>query len=279
MTIKKAVITSAGPDHHFLPLQTLHLPGGHTKTVLSLLLDEAFASGIEEIAVIIAPGLQREFRSAITAHQLPQVSFIEQPQPLGFGHAVLMARPFTGPDPFLLMLGDHLYLSRGKESAVQQLLQAAKTHQSPVAAVQPTHESMLPYYGAVGGDRLPGFQGLYEIHTALEKPTPTVAEQQLIVPGLRAGNYLCFYGMHVLNAHVMDHLATSFAQSPDRLLLTPSLHYLAQQERFLACEIQTLRFNIGESYGLLRAQLGMGLAGADREEVMAHIIELLAATR
>lgn len=67
-----------------------------------------------------------------------------------------------------------------------------------MSAVQATHESKLPYYGAVGGKLMDAARHLYQVDTVLEKPTPTEAEQQITVPGLRAGYYLCFFGMHVL---------------------------------------------------------------------------------
>src|SRR5437667_2874362 len=76
-----------------------------------------------------------------------------------------------------------------------------------VSSVQATHESKLPYYGAVGGKLVTGHKGLYEIAEVIEKPTPTEAELRLVVPGLRAGHYLCFFGMHVLTPAVMDLLA------------------------------------------------------------------------
>lgn len=277
MKIKKAVITAAGPQQQHLPLQTLVSPTGETKTVAAFLLDEIFASGIESAAIIIAPGTQGDFSSAVSQH-LDKITLIEQSEPLGYGHAVLQAHPFTGSDPFLLMMSDHLYLSFAEKSCLQQLMTFAAQTEGPVSAVQPTHESKLPYYGTIAGTPVPGLQGLYEVSRIIEKPTPTVAEQELIVPGLRSGNYLCFFGMHVLNHAVMDHLATSFTKG-ESLALTPSLDAVAGTERYLACEIQGLRFNIEEPYGLLRAQLGMALAGEARDEVMGTMIELIAATR
>jgi UTP--glucose-1-phosphate uridylyltransferase len=277
MKIKKAVITAAGPNQKHLPLQTLVSPTGETKTVADLLLDEIFASGIESVAIIIAPGTEGEFSSAVASH-LEKVTFIEQNDPLGYGHAVLQAHEFTGADPFLLMMSDHLYLSFAETSCLQQLLSVALQANGPVSAVQPTHESKLPFYGTVAGTPVPGLQGVYDISKILEKPTPTVAEQELIVPGLRAGNYLCFFGMHVLTPSVMTHLADSF-QKDESLALTPSLDAIASGEKYLACEIEGLRFNIEEPYGLLRAQLGMALAGESRDEVMGTMIELIAATR
>ncbi|MFT6180733.1 MAG: UTP--glucose-1-phosphate uridylyltransferase [Akkermansiaceae bacterium] len=277
MKIKKAVITAAGLNQQHLPLQTLVSPTGDPKTVADFLLDEIFASGIESAAIIIAPGTESDFTSAVADH-LGKVTFIEQSEPLGYGHAVLCAQKFTGNDPFLLMMSDHLYLSFAEKSCLGQLLTVAEQADGPVSAVQPTHESKLPFYGTIGGSPVGGRQGLYEVSNILEKPTPTVAEQELIVPGLRAGNYLCFFGMHVLTPEVMEHLKESFS-GDHNLPLTPSLAAAARSEKYLACEIEGLRFNIEEPYGLLRAQLGMALSGEGRDEVMGAMIELIAATR
>src|SRR5690606_2276241 len=97
--------------------------------------------------------------------------------------------------------------SRTPKRCAQQLVEVAQAEQCAVSGVQATRESMLPYYGTVGGRRVQGRNDLYEVDTVVEKPTPTEAEQKLIVPGLRAGHYLCFFGMHVLTPAVMDLLA------------------------------------------------------------------------
>ena len=277
MKIKKAVITAAAPEQQHLPLQTLVSPNGTTKTVAAFLLDEIFASGIESAAIIIAPGTERDFSSAVADH-LDKVTFIEQSQPLGYGHAVLCAKEFTGDDRFLLMMSDHLYLSFAERSCLQQLLTIAETSDGPVSVVQSTHESKLPFYGTIGGSRISGQGDLYDVTKVIEKPTPTLAEQELIIPGLRAGNYLCFFGMHVLTPNVMNHLQTSFT-GDSNFGLTSSLSNAAATERYLACEIKGLRFNIEEPYGLFCAQLGMALSGENRDEIMSTIIELIAATR
>ena len=146
-----------------------------------------------------------------------------------------------------------------------------------MSAVQATHESKLPYYGAVGGRLVAGRKGLYEISQVLEKPTPTEAEQRLIVPGLRAGHYLCFFGMHVLTPTVMDLLAEELARSEGHNVhLSATLAKLAQRERYLACELHGRRYDIGVKYGLLTAQLALALDGQDRDEVLSSLVELLA---
>jgi UTP--glucose-1-phosphate uridylyltransferase len=157
-------------------------------------------------------------------------------------------------------------------------MDTARTQSCAISAVQATHESKLPYYGAVGGRLAPNQQGLYVIEQVLEKPTPTEAEQKIIVPGLRTGHYLCFFGMHVLTPLIMDLLEQQLKQvaPSQRLSLSPALSQLAQRERYLACELQGRRFDIGIRYGHLIAQLALAIQGQDRDEVLSHLVELLA---
>lgn len=278
MKIHKAVITAAGPDQRHLPLQTIVSATGETKPAIQILLDEVFAAGIRNAALIVAPGQTEAFRAAVGPH-LPQIEFIEQPEPLGYGHAVLCAKAFTGDEAFLLLVGDHLYLSNGETSCVRQLLETAAGEGCAVSAVQSTREGKLPFYGTVGGKHIPGSRDLYHIENILEKPTPTVAEQELITPGLRQGHYLCFFGMHVLTATTMRLLEEALETSGKNLLLTPSLAAAAKAERHLAFEIAGQRYNIGEPYGLLRAQLALALAGPQRDEILTMLVELMATSR
>ena len=118
----------------------------------------------------------------------------------------------------------------------------------------------------------------YEVAQVIEKPTPTEAEQKLLVPGLRSGHYLCFFGMHVLSPLVMELLDEALREADGRqsVPLTPSLAKLASRERYLAHELQGTRHDIGITYGLLSAQLAIALSGHDRDEILSMLVELLA---
>jgi UTP--glucose-1-phosphate uridylyltransferase len=276
MEIKKAVITAAGQNQRTLPLQTLVDRDGQGKTALRIIIEEVLEAGIEEIAVVISPGDHKAYQAAAGEHA-SQLQFVEQPQPLGYGHAVFLANSFTAASPFLLLVGDHLYVSRTQKRCAQQLVEMAREQKCAVSAVQATHESKLPYYGAIGGRLVPGSQALYEIGDVLEKPTPTEAEQRIIVPGLRAGHYLCFFGMHVLTPAVMALLATQLAGvRSGGVHLTSALAQLAAHERYLAFEVEGRRYDIGLRYGLLTAQLALALDGPQRDEVLTGLVELLA---
>jgi UTP--glucose-1-phosphate uridylyltransferase len=280
MPIRKALITAASPSQRTLPLQRLVDRDGQSKPALAIIIEEALAAGIEEIAVVISPGDEAAYRTAAGTHA-SRLAFVEQPAPRGYGHAVWCARAFTGGDSFLLLVGDHLYVSHSATNCARQLTELAAAENCAVSAVQATHESKLPFYGAVGGRLVGGRKGLFQISTVLEKPTPTEAEQKLIVPGLRAGHYLCFFGMHVLTPAIMELLGADVAAAGEAggAALSPALARLAQRERYFAAELQGRRYDIGARYGLLTAQLALALEGKDRDEVLGGLVELLAVSR
>ncbi len=276
MKIRTAVVTAAGPGQRALPLQTLVDRDGQQKSALQIVVEEALAAGIEEICVVICPGDQAAYAQAAGGHA-GRLHFVEQDSPRGYGHALHCARAFVGQEPFLHLVSDHLYVSHSAGRCAEQLVRVAEANACSVSAVQATRESMLPYYGTVGGRRIALQDCLYEIETVQEKPTPTQAEQSLLIPGLRAGHYLCFFGMHVLTPAVMELLGQLLSTSPDgRVQLSDALALLARRERYLALEVRGQRHNIGVKYGLLMAQLALTLAGGDREELLTQIVELLA---
>jgi UTP--glucose-1-phosphate uridylyltransferase len=147
-----------------------------------------------------------------------------------------------------------------------------------VSAVQATRENLLPIYGVVGGQRVRERTDLYRVETVMEKPTPTTAEQYLIVPGLRAGYYLCFFGMHVLTPTLFTILEELLDQvgASGGVTLADALGILAQREQLLALEMHDQRYNIGVKYGLMTAQIALALSGRDRDFVLSRLLELLA---
>lgn len=275
MKIRKAVITAAGKNQRQLPLQTIVDRDGVEKSVLQVLLEQAVAGGVEEICVVTFPGDEIRYAQAL-GRVGAQVDFRPQPEARGYGHAIHCARTFTGDDPFLHLVGDHLYVPSNGDSCARQLIEFAEAEACPVSLVQPTRESQLPYFGAVSGRRLQGRSDAYRIDTVLEKPTPTEAEQRLVVSGLRAGHYLCFFGMHVFTPLVMELLDQRVAAGDGQIALSPALAELATREQYLALEDTARRYDLGARYGLLTAQTAVALTGADRDEVLSTLLELLA---
>ncbi len=317
MQITKAVITAAGRGARQYPasdtVQKAMLPlvdrDGLTKPVLQIIAEEAFDSGIEEICVVIAPGdeevyrrhfrsyaenLRSAFKGVAWAEEQSRrlvelearVRFAVQPEPFGYGHAVWSAREFAGQEPVLLLLGDHVYVSRdpGPDGVLRrcarQLLDLAEAEECAASAVQATREHLIHQYGTLSGKKVGHDPNVYAIEKIIEKPTPTVAELQLHVPGLRAGYYLCFFGMHVLTPKVFsildDHVA-AWTRDPSAekgsVQLTTALDVLAREEKYLALETKGTRHNLGVKFGAVEAQLALSLAGQDRERMLGFLLE------
>ncbi len=216
MLITKAVITAAGRGARQYPasdtVQKAMLPlvdrDGLAKPVLQIIAEEAIESGIEEICVVSAPGdeavyrnhfrnyaanLRASFRGTEWAEEQARrlveleerLRFAVQPEPRGYGHAVWCAKEFVSGDPFLLLLGDHLYLSAEDRRCARQVIDLAAAESCAVSAVQATREHLIHQYGTLTGRRLAQHSDVYTIDEIIEKPNPTLAELRLQVAGLR----------------------------------------------------------------------------------------------
>jgi UTP--glucose-1-phosphate uridylyltransferase len=274
--ISHAVITAAAPAQRALPLQTLVDQEGHVRPLLSFLVEEALRAGIEEICIVVNPEDTVAYQSAAGEHA-DRLTFVAQEQPRGYGHAIWCAGDFVKNVPFLHMIGDHVYVSGEARGCAAQVVAVAEDEECAVSGVQPTRESLLPYFGAVGGHRVSGTKDLYVVERVAEKPTPTEAEQTLLVPGLRAGHYLCFFGLHVFTPTVMELLDEAVRDSAGRggIQLSPVLDAVAGREKYLALEATGRRYPLDARYGLLTAQLALALSGSGREEVLTILGELL----
>ena len=308
MKVKKAVITAAARGERLYPvadtIQKAMLPAidtdGLHKPVIQIIAEEAFASGIEEVCIVCAPGdgeryisafhslrdnLVKSFKDVDWARReadkidqlISRIQFAEQKEALGYGHAVYCAREFVKDESFLLLLGDYLYVSDlvGKRCAAQ-LVELAMQENCSVSAVNPTNEHQISRYGTLTGKQLQGKQGVYQIEKIIEKPSLSLAELELQTPGLRVGYYLCFFGMHVLKPAIFDILKKEIEKGGSNTLLTPALQELAETEKYLAVEVKGNRYDLSRKHGLLRAQIALGLAGEAHDETLSTMVELLA---
>lgn len=308
MKIKKAVITAAARGERLYPvadtIQKAMLPvvdvDGLHKPVIQIIAEEAFSSGIEEICIVCAPGDGQRYASAFASlrdnllrsyqssdwarmeaekidHFIANTQFVEQEQPNGYGHAVYCAKDFVGTEPFLLLLGDYLYVSqKGAGRCAAQLIELAAREGCSVSAVNPTIEHQITRYGTLTGKQVPGQSGMYHIEKLIEKPSLSQAELELQTPGLRAGYYLCFFGMHVFTPTVFQLLQNEVESGSTNVLLTPALQQLAQTEKYLALEMKGRRYDLSRRHGLLRAQVAFGLAGEAHNETLTTLVESLA---
>jgi UTP--glucose-1-phosphate uridylyltransferase len=277
MQIRKAVITAAGRNQRNLPMQTLFDQQGVERSVLSLVVREAVRAGVTDVCIVVWPGDEEPY-ARLLADDGARLTFVVQQEARGYAHAVFSARNFVKDEPFLHFVGDHIYVGQEASGSAKGLVETAAAVGCAVSAVQVTRESLLPFYGTVGGQPVTGKPGLYRVETVREKPTPTEAEQHLIVPGLRSGQYLCFYGMHVLTPAIFAILSEMLdAAATGRVSLSAALAVLAERQQYLAMIQTGQRFDVGVKYGLFTAQLALALSGQDRDNVLTHLVNVLAA--
>ncbi len=277
MKFTKAIIPMGSARHRDLPLQHITTGDGRTKRTAALHIEELLAAGVEQVALITSPGsaplfhdLVGQFGSAIV--------LIEQSEPRGFGHAILCAERWASEQPFLLQVCDHMFITYASSSCTQQLIEFASREDCAVSAVQATPESQLPYFGVIGGHRLRGEEQLYTVEAVFEKPTPTVAEEYCMVPGMRQGSYLGFFGTHALTPSIFRYLREqqSELENNQPFGLTDALAALLAKEKYLALEVRGHRIDLEGPFGLLRAQVALALHGSRREEVLRLMLEEVA---
>jgi UTP--glucose-1-phosphate uridylyltransferase len=176
-----------------------------------------------------------------------RISFVSQDQQDGFGHAVFCAREWVQNEPFLLMLGDHLYRSDTEESCVQQLLDVYEKTQTSVVGLMETPEEQIENFGVVTG-RWDQNHDVLSITEFCEKPTRDYARTNLRVEGLADDRYLTVFGLYVLKPAIFEFLEEMIANNireRGEFQLTTALDRLRQAEGFTGLVVQGRRFDTG----------------------------------
>jgi UTP--glucose-1-phosphate uridylyltransferase len=310
--VRKAVITAAGRGTRQYPASTavqkemfpLVDRDGLTKPVIQIIGEEAIESGIEQICIITQPGEEKYYRdyfkrldnemvkafrgkdwAILESEKLgafgERLSFAEQHTPEGFGHAVYQAKKFVGDEPFLLMLGDHIYISDIKDRCARQIIRIYEQYMcDAVTAVQPTIEKLLHLFGTIKGNPIDPSKGIYRAELIIEKPSIEQAREQLATPGLPAGNYMAHFGMHVFSPRIFDsleHLIKNNIREKNEIQLTAAQEHLRQNtDKYWIQHTQGQRYDTGIPYGLMETQLALALNGIHRTEICEAIARILA---
>ncbi len=310
--VRKAVITAAGRGTRQYPASTavqkemfpLVDRDGLTKPIVQIIGEEAIDSGIEEICIITQPGEEHLYRdyfrrlddemvksfrgkdwAILESEKLAsfgeRLHFAEQHSPEGFGHAVYQAKAFVGDDPFLLLLGDHIYISDIKDRCARQLIRVFEQYLlDAVTGVQPTLERQLHLFGTIRGVPIDANRGIYRADLIVEKPSIHEARESLVTPGLPAGNYLAHFGMHVFSPRIFDsleYLIRNDQRAGGEFQLTAAQEHLRQQtDKYWCVVTQGQRYDTGIPYGLMETQLALALNGIHRTDICEAIARILA---
>jgi UTP--glucose-1-phosphate uridylyltransferase len=173
-------------------------------------------------------------------------------------------------EPCLVMLGDHVYISRRERHCAGQVLDVFERYGCNISAVNQAGEDALPYFGTIKGRLLPNETDVYETCEIVEKPSPEYARAHLRSTGLPDGSYLCFFGMHAMTQGIFDvleHAIRTNVSESGEIQFTGAQESLRQGERYLAFEVDGDRFDTGVPAGLLETQLALALHSPLREMV------------
>lgn len=275
--VRKAVIPAAGFGTRLFPaskatkkeLFPIIDRDGIAKPAILLIVEEALNAGIEEIIIIVQKDDLNEFQSFFNTQVSienynklsPQfkeysrrileigqrVKFAIQTTQEGFGHAVYTTRELIGNEPFLLMLGDHLYRSNTSVSCARQLLDAYQKHGVSVVGLRSTPQEKIANFGTVTGVWLEE-KTLLNITEFAEKPTLEYAQTNLRVSGLPEDQYLTVFGQYILKPEVFEYLEINIQNNireRGEFQLTSALDMLRQRDGFLGLTMNGKRYDIG----------------------------------
>jgi UTP-glucose-1-phosphate uridylyltransferase/mevalonate kinase len=275
--VRKAVIPAAGFGTRLFPASKATKKelfpvidrDGIAKPAILLIVEEALQAGIEEVVIIVQKDDLEEFRSffnepvsienfnklspqfqeysRLILEMGQKVKFVIQTVQDGFGHAVFSTREIIGNEPFLLMLGDHIYRSNTQVSCARQLLDAYQKHETSVVGMRVTPEEKIANFGTVTGTwQEPN--SLLNITEFAEKPTLEYARNNLHITGLPSNQYLTVFGQYILKPAIFDLLESNIKNNireRGEFQLTGALDKLRQTDGFMGLVIEGRRFDIG----------------------------------
>jgi UTP--glucose-1-phosphate uridylyltransferase len=272
--VRKAVLPAAGLGTRFLPAtkaQPKEMLTVVDKPQIQYVVEECVAAGIEHIIIVTGRG-----KSSIEDHfdaspllekfledrgkteqvelvrsisDMVQISYTRQKEPLGLGHAVLVARDLVGDEPFAVLLGD--VLIPGKNPATKQLIDVYQATGVGAIAVEEVPKNKTHLYGIVNAEpapQAPFGARLLRIKDLVEKPKPENAPSNLAITG-----------RYVLPPEIFEHLAQTKPGSGGEIQLTDGLRLLAQEQGLWAYIYEGVSYDAGDKLGFLIATVELAL--------------------
>jgi len=275
--LRKAVIPAAGFGTRLFPatkaikkeLFPILDAKGRMKPAIQIIVEEAVNAGVEDVGLIVQtrdkevfadffyspPPIENFNKLSRENQEYSQylldigrhVKLLAQDTQEGFGHAVYCAKEFVGNEPFLLMLGDHLYASEINRSCVSQLMDVyAKTGQS-VVGLKATPVDQVKHFGCVAGIWQKEGE-ILSITEFVEKPDADYARTHLHVDGLAPDTFLTVFGIYIITPqifHLLEENILNNIRERGEFQLTSCLDELRKLDGFSGCVVKGRRFDIG----------------------------------
>lgn len=287
--VRKAIIPAAGLGTRFLPA-TKAMPKEMLpivdKPTIQYIVEEAIASGIEDIIIVTGKGkraIEDHFDFAPELEQnllekgktdlldkvrystnLADIHYIRQKEPKGLGHAVWCARNFIGDEPFAVLLGDDIVQS--ETPCLKQLINIYEETHSSVIGVQKVPMEETNRYGIIDPSQQNGRR--YQVNNLVEKPAQGTAPSDLAI-----------MGRYVLTPEIFMFLDKQQTGAGGEIQLTDAIQALNQIQRVFAYDFEGKRFDVGEKIGFVKTTIDFALQNEElREEVMEYLKEIVRAT-
>ena len=285
--IKKAVLPVAGLGTRMLPASKAipkELLTVFDRPAIQYIVEEAKEAGIEDFIFVVlrgkeaildhfdlAPELERELESKGKEALLSEVkrvsqlvknlASVRQKRPLGLGHAILVAEPLVGEEPFAVLLGDDIVVS--DSPALKQLMDRALALKASVIAVEKVPPEQVSLYGVVAGEEVG--PGLWKISKVVEKPRPEEAPSNLAI-----------LGRYVFFPPIFSYLKATPPGAGGEIQLTDAMAaMIAEGHPVYALEIEGIRYDTGNKWGLLKAALAMAWKHPEGPRQLREFLEAL----
>jgi UTP--glucose-1-phosphate uridylyltransferase len=271
--ITKAVFPAAGLGTRFLPATKAspkEMLALVDKPLIQYVVEEAVASGIEEVVMITGRGkraiedhfdvafeLEEDLKSKGKHKLLSEMQriadlvtfcYIRQKKALGLGHAVLTAKRVVGNEPFAVLLGDDIIDST--VPVLRQMMDVHKKYPATILAIQEVPRSETPQYGIVDAKKVE--DGIYLVNDLVEKPSPAAAPSNLAI-----------IGRYILAPEIFTALEQTKPGKGGEIQLTDGLKLLMEKQPIYAYKFQGVRYDAGDKLGFLKATVEFGLKNAE----------------
>ena len=282
MKVRKAIIPAAGLGTRFLPAtkaQPKEMLPIVDKPTIQYIIEEAVASGIEEILIITgrnkkaiedhfdrsielemelkAKGKDEYLEMIEKISNLAEIYYIRQKEPRGLGHAVLCAKSFVGNEPFAVMLGDDVVDS--EVPCLRQLMDVYDEYKTTILGVQEVSMEDVNKYGIVKGMHIE--RGVHKVKDLIEKPDIDNSPSNIAI-----------LGRYIITPQIFDILEQTKPGKNNEIQLTDALKELLRKEAMYAYNFQGRRYDVGDRLGFLEATVDFALKRDDlREDFLAYL--------
>ena len=290
MKLRKAVFPAAGLGTRFLPAtksQPKEMLPLVDKPLIQYVVEEAVASGIEHVIIVTGRG-----KNAIEDHfdvsfelekilevrgkldlldqvreisKMVSVSYVRQKEALGLGHAILVAKPLIGNEPFVVLLGDDIIDS--KVPCTRQMISVFEKLQSSILATQVVDGPEISRYGVIKGKALEEeglFSHTYRVEDLVEKP-----------PFEQAPSNLAIIGRYILTPEIFEILEKTLPDRGGEIQLTNGLRLLLEKQSIYAYQFEGKRYDAGDKLGFLKATVEFALKREDLGKDFSNYLKSL----